>query len=139
MILGRPPRGTPAVPGEFLEDVATVRAAYRALEDGDLREAARYLDPRITWVDPAVASLPFDGARRGLPAVLRAAFRQDEDGNGPRVTTGTYLEFGDGVLVVGRFLGARGAREAGEPFLHECSVRDGKISGIRQYPASPWE
>lgn len=85
MILGRPTHGGPPVPGEFLEDAVAVRAAYRALEDGDAEALARYVDPRIEWVHSAATRLPFDGTLRGLPSVLRAAFRLDEDGNGPQV------------------------------------------------------
>lgn len=135
MILDRPPRGESPVPGEFVEDTETVRAAYRALEDGGARAVARYADPRIEWVHPAVAHLPFDGVLRGLPSVLRSAFRRNEDGSGPRIFADTFLELGDGVLVVGRFAGGPGAEEDQAPFLHECSVRDGRIYRIREYPA----
>lgn len=47
------------------------------------------------------------------------------------------MEFGDGVLVVGRFLGWNEAdgEKAEEPFLHKCFVRGGKIVRIREYPA----
>jgi ketosteroid isomerase-like protein len=135
VIVGRPRRdGLPAA-GELVEDAATVRAAYRALEDDDLRTAARYLNPRVEWVHPAVVSLPFDGVLTGLPSVLRAAFRRDEDGNGPRVFADTFLEMGDGVLVVGRFAEGTGPDRTETPFLHECSVRSGRIFSIREYPA----
>jgi len=137
MILGHPTHGGPPVPGEFQEDAATVRAAYRALEDGDSEAVARYVDPRVEWVHPAVVRLPFDGILRGLPSVLRAAFRLNEDGSGPRVSADTFLELGDGVLVVGRFAGGHGTEAAEAPFLHECSVRDGRIYRIREYPAEP--
>ncbi len=133
MISGRPQQGGLPAAGELAEDVTTVRAAYQALEKGDEEALARYLDPQIAWVHPAVTRLPFDGVLCGLPAVLRAAFRRDEEGNGPRVSADTFLEIGDGVLVAGRFF-RDGVRE-GEPFLHECSVRGGRIERIREYPA----
>jgi ketosteroid isomerase-like protein len=104
---------------------------YQALEERDAPALARRTDPRITWVHPLVARLPFDGTRRGLQTVLRAAFRRDEDGTGPEVSAETFLEFGDGVLVAGRFLGG----PVEEPFLHECFVRGGKVVLIREYPA----
>ena len=98
MILGRPRReGTPDA-GETSEDADVVRAMYRALEERDVPALTCHTDPRIAWVHPMVARLPFDGTRRGLPAVLAAAFRHDEDGTsalraimfremvGPRVT-----------------------------------------------------
>lgn len=135
MIEGRPRRGAAPVPGEFLEDAATVRAAYRALEAGDVRTLGRHLDPQVAWVHPAATRLPFDGVLRGLPSVLRSAFRRNEGGGGPRVFADTFLELGDGVLVVGRFAGGPGAEVAEAPFLHECSVRDGRIFRIREYPA----
>lgn len=135
MISGRPRHGAFPVPGELAEDVSTVRAAYRALEDGDERTLNRYVDPQVEWVHPAVTRLPFDGIIRGLPSVVRAAFRRNEDGDSPRVSVDTFLEFGDGVLVAGRFLGGRGGEEAEEPFLHECFVRGGRIERIREYPA----
>lgn len=135
MISGRPRHGTFPVPGEFQEDTVTVRAAYGALEAGDARTLARYLDPRVEWVHPAATRLPFDGIVRGLPAVLRSAFRRSDDGGGPGASAGTFIELGDGVLVVGRFAVEHGAEGAEAPFLHECSVRNGRISRIREYPA----
>lgn len=135
MIDGRPRHGTFPVPGEFLDDAEAVRAAYRALEAGDVRTLSLYLDPQVEWVHPAATHLPFDGVLRGLPSVLRAAFRRNEDGGGPRTSADTFLEIGDGVLVVGRFAGGHGTEEAEAPFLHECSVRDGRIFRIREYPA----
>ncbi len=137
MILGRPTHGGPPVPGEFLEDTATVRAAYLALQDDDARAVARYVDPQVEWVHPAVTRLPFDGVFRGLPSVLRAAFRRNDDGSGPRIFADTFLELGDGVLVVGRFVAGEDAEEAVAPFLHECSVRGGRVVRIREYPAGP--
>ena len=110
---------------------------YRALEEGDDSIFERCLDPQAEWINPMVARLPFDGVRRGLPAVLHHAFRRGADGAEPRVSAETFLEFGDGVLVVGRFLGWGGAEaeEAEEPFVHECFVRGGRIVRIREYPA----
>lgn len=134
MISGQPRHGTFPVPGEFLDDIGTVRAAYRALEGGDVQALARHLDPQVEWVHPAVARLPFDGLLRGLPSVLRSAFRRGEDGSGPRVFADTFLELGDGVLVVGRFAEDE-TEEAGAPFLHECFVKNGGIFRIREYPA----
>lgn len=131
----RRPGGIPAA--ETLEDVAVVCAMYRALEEGDAAALARVADARIEWIDPVVARLPFDGTRRGLPAVLRGAFRRNEAGVGPRISPETFLEFGGGVLVVGRFIGRAGT-EAGqveEPFLQECFVRGGRVVRIREYPA----
>lgn len=135
MISGRPRHGTFPVPGEFLEDVTTVHAAYRALETGDVQALTRHLDPRIEWVHPAVTRLPFDGIVRGLPSVVRSAFRRDEEGEGPRPFADSFLEIGDGVLVIGRFVAGDGAQTPEAPFLHECSVRDGRILRIREYPA----
>lgn len=135
-VIDRRPRraGSPAA-GEFSEDADVVRGMYRALEEDGVPDLAPYADPRIAWIDPLVARLPFDGTRRGLPSVLRAAFRRDEDGTGPQTSAETFLEFGDGVLVVGRFLRVCGAAETEEPFLHECTVRDGRVVRIREYPA----
>ena len=135
MIVGRPRRDGPPSAGELVEDATTVRAAYRALEEDDSRTASRYLDPRVEWVHPTVVRLPFDGVLTGLPSVLRAAFRRDEHGEGPRVFADTFLEMGDGVLVVGRFAEGDGPDRTETPFLHECSVRSGAIFRIREYPA----
>ena len=135
MIVGRPRRGGLPAAGELAEDATTVRAAYRALEDGDPLTAGRHLDPHVEWVHPAVVRLPFDGVLTGPPSVLRAAFRRDEDGDGPRVLADTFLEMGDGVLVVGRLVEGQGPERTETPFLHECYVRAGKIFCIRGYPA----
>ncbi len=114
-----------------------VRAMYRALEEGDDPAIARCADPSIEWINPMVARLPFDGTTRGLPAVLRHAFRRIQNGTGPRIRAETFVEFGDGVLVAGRFHGGRGAQggPVEEPFLQECFVRSGKVIRIREYLA----
>ena len=125
--------GLPAT--EATEDVTVVREMYRALEEGNVPALARYVEPSIEWMHPMVTRLPFDGTRRGLTAVLQSAFRREADGTGPRVSAETFLELGDGVLVVGRFLESRGAEGAEEPFLHECFVRGGRVGRIREYPA----
>lgn len=139
MISRGPRRGGLPASGELAEDATAVRAVYRALEVGDPQKAACHMDPQVEWVDPVVTHLPFDGVLRGLPSVLRAAFRRTEDGNGPRVLADTFLEMGDGVLVVGRFSGGfSGGEDADtpeEPFLHECFVRAGRVIRIREYPA----
>jgi len=132
MISGRPRHGAFPDPGELQEDVSTVRAAYAAIEAADERAVARFMDGEVEWVHPAVTQLPFDGTVQGLPAAVRAAFRQNEDGTGPKVSAETFLEFGDGVLVAGRFIGEYGVED---PFLHECSVSAGRIILIREYPA----
>lgn len=126
---------------EATEDVTVVRAIYQALEKGDVPVLARYAEPSIEWMHPMVTRLPFDGTRRGLTAVLRSAFRRDTDGIGPRVLAETFLELGDGVLVVGRLLDVgRVEDEPNEvPFLHECFVRGGRVARIREYPAESEE
>lgn len=126
---------------ELAEDAAVVRAMYRAIEEGDARALARHAEPEIGWVHPMVARLAFDGTRRGLPHVLRSAFRREADGTGPRVSAETFLEFGDGVLVAGRLFEDRGANGASseKPFLHECFVRGGRVVQIREYPAKSEE
>lgn len=112
-----------------------VRGLYLALEEGDVSALEHYADPEIEWICPLVARLPFDGTRRGLPAVLHNAFGHDADGSGPRVWAGTFLQFGDGVLVVGRLFGHAGSELRETPFLHECYVRGGRVVRIREYPA----
>lgn len=126
---------------EAAEDAAVVRAMYRAIEEGNVPALARYADPEIEWMHPVVTRLPFDGTRRGLTAVLESAFRRDAEGMGPRVSAETFLELGDGVLVVGRLLGrGRVEDESNEaPFLHECFVRGGRVVRIREYPAESEE
>ncbi len=127
--------GSPAA-AEITEDAAVVRSMYGALEEDDEQALAGCVDPRIEWIHPMVTRLPFDGARHGLPTVLRDAFRRAADGGEPRVSAETFLEFGDGVLVVGRLLGRSGmeGEPAEKPFLHECFVRGGKVIRIREYP-----
>lgn len=109
---------------------------YGALEASGGQALAGCVDPQIEWVPSIVTRLPFDSTRRGLPTVLRDAFRRSADGTGPGISAETFLEFGDGVLVVGRLLGdgGREGEEIEEPFMHECFIRGGRIIRIRGYP-----
>jgi ketosteroid isomerase-like protein len=133
VIPGRLRRDGSPPPAELTEDVGLVRAMYRALGRDDLGALDDTVSQDVGWIDPFVARFPFDGTRRGLPSVLRAAFRLEHDGTGPRVCADTFLELGDGVLVAGRFLDE--ANGAAEPFLHECLVRGGKVFLIRGFIA----
>lgn len=126
MIPHRPRSGSPAPTANL---AAVVRGLYRAVGEGDWEALARYVGPEVVWVHPLVTRLPFDGTVRGLPDVLGAAFRRRRGEAGPGLSAETFLEWGDGVLVVGRFLGGEE-----EPFLHECQVRDGRVVVIRGYP-----
>ena len=127
--------GFPAA--EATEDAAVVRAMYQALEEQNVPAFACHADAAIEWIHPMATRLPFDGTQRGFTAVLRNAFRRDVGGAGPRICAETFLEFGDGVLVAGRFLSPCGAQDGTneEPFLHECFVRGDKVIRIREYPA----
>ncbi|HKH12946.1 MAG TPA: hypothetical protein VKA73_17525 [Rubrobacter sp.] len=127
--------GVPAA--ELAEDAVVVRALYRALEEGVVSDLALYADPEISWVHPMVARLPFDGTGRGLKTVLRSAFFRDAEGTGPRLSAETFVEFGDGVLVAGRFLEDRETEGASSerPFLHECLMRGGRVVLVRGYLA----
>jgi hypothetical protein len=84
-----------------------------------------------------VTRLPFDGARRVLPAVVRHAFRRGGDGDDPRISKERFLEFHDGVPGVGRFLGCGEAEveELEGSFMHECFARGGRIVRIQEYSA----
>ena len=132
MISGRPRHEAFPVPGELQEDVSTVRAAYAAIEASDERAVARFIDREVEWVHPAVTHLPFDGAVRGRKAVVRGAFRKNEDGSGPKVSAESFFELGDVVLVAGRFMRDHGMED---PFLHKCCVKAGRVILIREYPA----
>lgn len=123
--------------GELSEDVAVVRATYRAIAEGDAVALDRLVDPGVVWVHAAVSRLPFDGTCCGLAAVLAGGFRRRE-GSAPPFAADTFVELGDGVLVVGRFFAVEGSvgEDAGErPFLHECFVRGARLVTIREYPA----
>ncbi len=132
---GDPNEGESPYFGEDSEDASVVRAMYRALEDGDTQVLACCADASIEWIHPMVTRLPFDGTRHGLPAVLQGAFRRGLAGTGPRIRAETFLEFGDGVLVAGRFYGSHEEQDgpSEEPFLQECFVRSGKVIRIREY------
>ncbi len=134
---GRPDGIGPPATGKATEYAAVVHAMYDSLEANDEQALADCVDERIEWVHPMVTRLTFDGVQHGLPAVLRNAFRRAADGGRPRVSADTFLEFGDGVLVVGRFLrsGDTDGEQIEEPFLHECFIRSGRVVSIREYPA----
>lgn len=107
---------------------------YRALEEGNTPALARYADPAIEWMHLMVTRLPFDGTRRGLTAVLQSAFRHEAYETGPLVSAETFLELGDGVLVIGRLLDQGRAEDEPDEtsFLHECLVRGGRVIQIRE-------
>ena len=130
MIPHRPREGSRIPGAERSDDTAVVRGLYMAVAEENHEALAPYMDPEVAWVHPLVARLPFDGTARGPQAVMNAAFRRRPGGTGPRVSAETFLEWGDGVLVVGRFLG-----DDPEPFLHECHVQGGRVVMIRGYTA----
>lgn len=113
-----------------MEDATVVRALYRGIEEEDVPALAiRRPGGRVDTPDGHAPPLRRHAARLAGRPARRVSPRRG--GDGPRVSAETFLKFGDGVLVVGRFISAAGT----EPFLHECFVRGGKVIRIREYPA----
>ncbi len=113
-----------------------VKTFFEAGPKGDMDVARDVLHDNIEWIEPDVPGLWFAGIHRGAEAALREvvkpAFEYVEEFN---IKVDEYLDAGDEIIVLGRFLGkSKETKKNFEiPSCFVCKVQDGKIVRLRAY------
>lgn len=115
-------------------NIETIRGGYGAFAKGDF--ASIPFDPKVEWIEPELPILEGGGMRHGPEAVIREVFEPTlSKCDNFRVQCDEYLDAGDQVIVLGRFLGR--VKETGHdlnaPFAHVWTLRGGKIVRFRNY------
>lgn len=115
------------------QNVQTVKDFFAAIGRGDREGLLALVAEDIEWIIPGV-DWPLAGTRRGpagLADLLEAASKTLETSTEPR----EYAAQGDRVLVVGFARGKVKAtnRTFEDHFVFAITVRDGKLTNIREY------
>lgn len=116
------------------KNIGTMRAAYDAFAKGEYTRLP--FAPDIEWIEPDVEGLWTRGTHHGVDAVIKDVFESTvERFDDFRVQCDEYLEAGNRVIVMGRFMGR--SKETGNrlnaPFVHVWTLRNGKIISFRNY------
>lgn len=110
---------------------AIVRSMYRALAAGDTATLLSAFNADAAVDQPEVDT----GSYRGEAGIVAWAERWRDALQGLQLETQSFVEAGDQVVVLSRFLTRRrpegGAAEA--RFAHVWTVEDGKVQGVRVY------
>jgi len=113
-----------------------VRTFFETGPEGDMDAARGVLDDNIEWIEPDVPGLWFAGIHRGAEAALREVVKPTfEYVDDFSIMVDEYLDAGDEIIVLGRFLGkGKETRKSFDiPACFVCTVQNGKIIRFRAY------
>ncbi|QKW22422.1 nuclear transport factor 2 family protein [Kitasatospora sp. NA04385] len=109
------------------DNLAAVRAAYRAFHDRDVAALLATMDPEIEWVHPeGLAGYGLGGTKHGHRGVREFLGRVPSVLGGMRLEPREFLHSGDRVVVFGvRDVTSLGGRTENLSFVHSWTFRDG--------------
>ena len=116
------------------QNVALAQSMYDAFGRGDVPGVLGGMDENIEWFE--AEGLPYGGVYHSPQEVAENVFaRVVEDIEGFTVTPEEFYTDGDEVVVLGHYRGkgAETGKELDLPFTHAMTVRDGKVTRMRQF------
>jgi ketosteroid isomerase-like protein len=113
-------------------NVGVVREGYRTLAEGDVEGFMALLDPEVEWTHPD--ELPYGGTHRGIAGMQEVVRLWGETYELMQVIPEEFLDAGDDVIVIGRYVvRPRNGERLETWFVNVFRVRDGKISRFRDF------
>ncbi|GAA0903038.1 MULTISPECIES: nuclear transport factor 2 family protein [Streptomyces violaceusniger group] len=117
-----------------MSNADVVRAYYAALATGDFEAARTLTDPEIDF--NIAPGFPAGGRYHGHVDLFEGFYPASfEAWSHIEVEVDEFLEFGDTVISLGRYVGTTRASntEFSSPFAHVNRVRDGRLAAVHQY------
>lgn len=114
--------------------IPLVKQLYGAFARGDVPAVLAGFDENVEWTSAEGA--PYPGTFRGPHAILTNIFaRLGGEWDGYRAEPAEFLDAGENIVVLGRYSGNYKAtgRSMSAAFAHVWTVRDGKVTKLRQY------
>ncbi|MFJ3793060.1 nuclear transport factor 2 family protein [Kitasatospora sp. NPDC090091] len=110
------------------DNLAVVRAAYRAFHDRDLAALLATMDPGIEWVHPdGLAPYGLGGTKLGHAGVREFLAKVPTVLGGMRLEPQEFIRSGDRVVVFGvRAVTSLSGRTETLSFVHSWTFRDGR-------------
>ncbi len=118
------------------QNVDLVRGLYAAFAAGDVAGVMSLMSPDIVWNEAENFPYADGNPYCGPEAVAAGVFaRCGSEWDGFRVAPEEYLDAGDTVVVLGRYLGTYKATGASlhSQLAHVWRIADGKAVGCQQY------
>ncbi len=118
------------------ENVALIKSIYEAFANGDVPGVLGRMAPGIVWNE--AESFPYADRNPyvGPEAVASGVFaRIGTEWDGFAVMPEEFLDAGDTIVVLGRYLGSYKATGKAQrtQMVHVWRVKDGKAAGFQQY------
>jgi uncharacterized protein len=117
------------------DNLRTVEAVYAAFGRGDLGALLNTLGEDVVWEHPGPADIPWAGERRGRDEVAQFFIAVNQHLEVEQFAPRSFVTRGDEVIVLGyeRMRTRIGGRVYGTHWVHAFTVRDGRITGFREY------
>lgn len=116
-------------------NVQLVRQGYDAFKRGDIAGLLQLFADDIEWTLDKVEQIPFSGKRRGKDQVAEFFKLLDENMHALQFEPQQFIAQGDKVVALGHYVWSVKStdRRIDSDWAHVFTVRDGKISGFREY------
>lgn len=121
---------------ESSQNVRLITDAYTSFGRGDIDAVVGAMHPHIEWHEAEHSPWYTVGGHQGRDEVLAKVFaRIPEDFERFEVEPRTFHDAGGTVIVEGRYRGhaAGTGEELDAEVCHVWTIRDGRITGFRQY------
>ena len=116
-------------------NVQLVQQIYGNIAAGDVATVLGALAADVQWVMPEIPNVPFAGSWQGREQVSQFFRRLTDAQDVVEFVPQTFIAQDDTVVVLGRFtmyVKATG-RESRSEWAHAWTVKDGKITRMREY------
>jgi len=118
------------------DNTQTVEKVYEGFAAGDMDKVMSVMADELVWKEAEGNPYADKNPYRGPDAVLVGLFaRLGSEWDGFSATPTEYVTQNDRVVVFGRYGGTFLAtgKPQDVPFVHDWTIRDGKIVGFQQY------
>jgi ketosteroid isomerase-like protein len=117
------------------QNTAIAQQAYANFKSGNIQALLDQLSDDVTWELPEVEGVPLTGKRNGRDSVREFFATVARDQEVIEFEPREFVAQGDKVVSLGhyRWRVKDTGREFASHFAHVFTIRDGKVTGFREY------
>jgi len=117
------------------QNTAIAQRAYENFKTGNIQALLDQMSDQVTWELPEVEGVPISGKRNGRDSVREFFAMVARDQDVIEFEPREFVAQGDKVVSLGhyRWRVKDTGREFASNFAHVFTIRDGKVTGFREY------